>query len=285
MSTKKQLQHYKEQGYLIIENLFTEEECETLNQRAKDVVEGRVKLAEGNGIWMEADAVEFGLISNQGLKKEGASYRMEADTNYLEGELIIQESWYDYLFKIGHRMHQSDPIFKHFACHPNIMDVLEPLIGPDIKCIQSMFIDKPRQIGIGQPYHQDSWYLKTDPETLTALWVACDDADLDNGCLHVIPGSHREPVHPHEKPIDPAQRIYAEVHSARSRREIAVPLKKGSGVFFPGHMLHRSGNNLSERKRRSYVLHYGDAKSKWLNNPNAKNPFLLVRGKEYPGCL
>jgi phytanoyl-CoA hydroxylase len=164
--------------------------------------------------------------------------------------------------------------------------VLQELIGPDVKCVQTMFLDKPRGLGVGQPYHQDSHYLKTDPETLLAVWVALDDADTENGCLHVIPRSQNEPVYPHETPVDPAQRkIYVEVHSARTRAEVAVPLPRGSGVFFPGRMLHRSGNNLSQRKRRAFVAHYGNARSRWLWKDDPNHPFLLVCGREYPGGL
>ena len=257
--TSDSIRHYREQGYLVVENLFTPNECQEINRHAEDVVMGRIPLPDRTGIWMEPAAEER--------------------------ELVKENNRYDYLFKIGHQMHITDPVFQRYAVHPRLADILEALIGPDIKCVQSMYIDKPREIGIGQPYHQDAWYLKTDPDTLIAAWIACDDADLDNGCLHVISGSQNDPIHPHEKPIDPAQRSYAEVHSARSRPEVAVPLKTGSAVFFGGHVLHRSGNNRSNRKRRSYVLHYADAKSKWLNDPKAKNPFLLVRGKEYPGCL
>jgi phytanoyl-CoA hydroxylase len=122
--------------------------------------------------------------------------------------------------------------------------------------------------------------------TLLAAWIALDDADVENGCLHVVPGSRTDPIHPHETPIDPAQRkVYIEVHSARSRPEVALPLKRGSGVFFPGRLLHRSGNNLTQRRRRAYVLHYAAARLRWLNDPTAKNPFLLVCGQEYPGGL
>jgi phytanoyl-CoA hydroxylase len=71
----------------------------------------------------------------------------------------------------------------------------------------------------------------------------------------------------------------------QTRPEVAVPLRRGSAVFFPGRLLHRSGNDLTERRRRAYVLHYADARSRWLNDPAAKNPFLLVTGREYLGAL
>jgi phytanoyl-CoA hydroxylase len=258
--THIELERYREQGYLVVEDLHTPEECDALCRHARGVVEGRVPLASGDRVWMEPAAEEQGLVD---------------ETN----------RW-AYLFKIGHRMHQNDAVFREFAVHPRLVALLEALLGPDIKCIQSMFLDKPKNLGVGQPYHQDAHYLKTDPDTLTAVWIALDDAVVENGCLHVVPGSQHDPVHLHETPIDPAQRkIYIEVHSARTRPEVAVPLKRGSGVFFPGRMLHRSGNNHTGRRRRAYVLHYGDARSRWLNDPKAKNPFLRVTGQEYAGCL
>lgn len=259
MVTPGQVQFYREQGYLVVENLFTPEECDQLNEHVRDIVEGRVKLTDPHEIRMEPDAEEQGLLT--------------------------PENRYDYLFKIGHHMHHCDEMFRYSAAHPRIVAVLQALIGPDIKCVQTMFIDKPPNIGVGQPFHQDSWYLKTDPDTLTAAWVACDDVDEENGCLRVIPGSHKEPIHQHEKPEDPAKRIYAEVAGSEERAKVVLPLKKGSGVLFPGHMLHSSGNNHTTRKRRAFVAHYADAKSRWLSHPRVQALFTLVSGREYPGCL
>ncbi len=260
--TAEQLAFYRENGFLIVESVLTPQECDELNERAVEVVNGKVKLAEGNDVWFEPSAEEKGWVSKE-------------KPNPL------------YLFKIGHQMHWTDPVFRHYAMHERILDILNELVGPDLKCVQSMYIDKPKNIGVGQPYHQDSHYLRTDPDTLIGVWIACDDVDAENGCLHVIPGSQGEPIHPHETPVDPEQRKYfLEVLSARSREETACPLKKGSAVFFPGTMLHRSGNNYtSDRQRRAYVLHYCDARSRWVNNPNARNPHLLVRGRQYPGCV
>jgi phytanoyl-CoA hydroxylase len=260
--TEEQKKFYREQGFLIVENLYTPEECDELNARAVDVVNGKVKLAAGSDVYMEPSAVEQGLTSKENPDPA-------------------------YLFKIGHQMHVADPVFRYYAMHERTVDILNELVGPDVKCVQSMFIDKPSNIGVGQPYHQDSHYLKTKPDTLIAAWVACDDVNVENGCLHVIPGSQHDPIHPHEVPIDPSQRKYfQEVHSARERKEVACSLAKGSAVFFPGTMLHRSGNNhTADRQRRAYVLHYADARSQWLSDPKARNPHLLVRGRQYPGCL
>ena len=257
MITAEEISQYRKDGYVVIEDVFSVAECAELRQYASDVVRGDIALSGGNTVVMEPDALEKGLT-------EGGDA--------------------EYLFKIGHQMHMTDAVFQKFAVHPKLKTILASLIGPDVKCVQSMYLDKPPELGVGQPYHQDAWYLKTDPDSLMAVWIACDDATLENGCLFVVPGSQNDPVHPHEVPLEPAQRrTFVEVHQARERDEKMVSIKTGSAVFFGGHVLHRSGHNTSSSHRRSYVLHYADAKSKWLNDPEAKNPFLLVIGQEYPG--
>jgi phytanoyl-CoA hydroxylase len=257
--SESQLQHYRDYGYLVIENLIGPEDCRRLIDHARDVVEGRVTTR--GEVWMEEEAVRRGLVR--------------------------ETPQFDYLFKIGHQMHHSPGPFREYATLPRLVEMLTQLVGPDVKCVQSMFIDKPPGAGTGQPYHQDAWYLKTRPDTLMALWLACEDTDAENGCLAVIPGSHREPIHPVEQPADPMQAKIFQITAvgAQGRPEVEARLKAGSGVFFTGHVLHRSGNNCSTRHRRAYVLHYADARSKWLNDPKAVNPHLLVAGREYPGRL
>jgi phytanoyl-CoA hydroxylase len=241
MLSATQIEQYRAEGFTIVENLFTAADCDAIIHSAYAIMAS----ADGSpeGVWLEPDAIERGLVR--------------------------EDNKQDYLFKIGHTMHLTDTVMRRYAGDNRIVEILGQLVGPDIMCIQSMFIDKPPNLGVGQPYHQDAHFLVTKPDTLMAIWIACDDVDEENGCLHVVPGSQNDPIHPHEKPLDPAQKIYEEVHSARLRREIAVPLKKGSAVFFGGHVLHRSGNNFTERRRRAYVLHYADAKSRWVDGNDA----------------
>ncbi len=259
MLSENQVRHYREHGYVVVENLIAPADCRRLIEHARDVAEGRASTR--GEVTIEQEAVEQGIVT--------------------------EANRFDNLFKIGHQMHHVPGPFHDYAVHPPIVEILTRLIGPDVKCVQSMFIDKPPEVGTGQPYHQDAWYLKTQPDTLMALWLACEDADAENGCLAVIPDSHTEPIHPVEEPVEPMQAKIYRITSvgARERPEAVLPLKAGSGVFFTGHVLHRSGHNRSDRHRRAYVLHYTDARSQWLNDPTAKNPHLLVAGREYPGCV
>jgi phytanoyl-CoA hydroxylase len=257
--TEQQLRQYRTHGYVVVDDLLPTGDCRRLIDHARDVVEGRTQTR--GEVWIEQDALDRGVVT---------------DANRFEN-----------LFKIGHQMHHTPGPFQEYATFPYLVEILTQLIGPDVKCVQSMFIDKPPGVGTGQPYHQDAWYLKTEPDTLMALWLALEDADTENGCLAVIPGSHNDPIFPVEEPEDPMQAKIFRITAvgARDRAEVEVPLKAGSGVFFTGHVLHRSGHNRSKRHRRAYVLHYADARSKWLNDLKARNPHLLVAGREYPGGL
>ena len=259
MITQEHLHHYREQGFVVINDLLSPADCLCLIDHARAIVGGHAQTR--GQVWIEQEALDRGVVT---------------DTNRFEN-----------LFKIGHQMHHTPGPFQEYAALPRLVEIVQRLIGPDVKCVQSMFIDKPPGVGTGQPYHQDAWYLKTEPDTLIALWLALEDADNENGCLAVVPGSHTDPIFPVEEPEDPMQAKIFHTTSvgAKERREVEVPLKAGSGVFFTGHVLHRSGHNRSHRHRRSYVLHYADARSRWLNDPKAKNPHLLVAGKEYPGRL
>lgn len=165
-----------------------------------------------------------------------------------------------------------------------ILDVIEVLIGPDVLALQSMMFLNPPGRG-GQGWHQDSCYIKTHPDTLIGAWVALEEVDEDNGCLWVVPGSNHEPVYP---PVEigggnvHAVNAFSDLHDvhnvshlddnvntlskvvAKYPPPISVPLSPGDVLFFHSHLFHRSyPNRTKDRYRRSYVLHYCNARS-WV---------------------
>ena len=206
-------------------------------------------------VWMEQEALDQGVVT-------GANR-------------------FENLFKIGHQMHHSPGPFQEYATLPQLVEILTRLIGPDVKCVQSMFIDKPPGFGTGQPYHQDAWYPKTEPDTLMALWIALEDSDRENGCLAVIPGSHRDPVLPVEEPDDPMQAKIFRITAvgAKERPEVEVPLRPAAASSSRATSFIVRATTGPAGTAGPYVLHYADARSKWLNDPKAKNPHLLVAGK------
>jgi len=134
---------------------------------------------------------------------------------------------------------------------------------------QSMYILKPPNIGGVVPVHQDSSYLYTTPESVSAMWFPTDDAYIGNACLWVVPGSHKGPLRTrfvlnanqdggiHIPPVD-------SITSWPDDKEfVPVEVKKGSVVIFHGRLCHKSDENKSQKSRHAYVFHMVDESAKW----------------------
>ncbi|TCO18482.1 phytanoyl-CoA dioxygenase PhyH [Kribbella steppae] len=136
-----------------------------------------------------------------------------------------------------------------------ILDVVTALIGPALGA-QSMFYFKPPGAR-GQALHQDNTFLRADPETCLAAWIAVDDVDAENGGLAVVPGSHTtELVCP--EPADLTESFTnAEVPVPDGLQKVQTRMKAGDVLFFHGSVVHGSRPNTSaDRFRRSLIFHY-----------------------------
>ncbi len=169
-----------------------------------------------------------------------------------------------------HFPHWVSPAIAEMVRHPGIAEVLGEITGAHlpfwdggVKCMQSMLFAKPPGLP-GQAWHQDERYIPTRDRSLVGVWIALDDADEDNGCLRVLPRSHRpgiiHPLGDHGRPdeFDPGE----ESRGFDPTGEIPVPVSAGDVIFFNGYLLHRSFRNRSaDRSRRALVNHYCSAAS------------------------
>lgn len=240
--------HYQRSGYLVVRDLVAQNEVEELKQHAMDLFYGR-KIVPG----------------------------VEPPPPEATEEQLMRR------FSRVHMLHRVDAMSERFLLHPRILDVLEALIGPDVLALQTMLFYNPPGRG-GQGWHQDAYYITTYPDTLIGAWLAIDDADEENGCLWVAPGSHAEPIYPDPHPqrgyvhsdgvfadISPVENVSHlddEVNTlapiAQKYEWVSVPLQSGDAVFFQGHLLHRSyPNRTRDRWRRAFVSHYCNARS-WV---------------------
>jgi phytanoyl-CoA hydroxylase len=166
-----------------------------------------------------------------------------------------------------HFPHKRSPLLRQTAQHPAIARMLQALIGPDVKCMQSMLFVKHAGMP-GQAWHQDEGFIPTPDASLTGVWIALDDATIDNGCLWVQPGSHRArqlwPSRPCDDPrFDGAPEAFG-FDSPRWPHAggTAVEVAAGSVVFFNGFTLHRSLDNRRRTGfRRALVYHCMSAAS------------------------
>lgn len=151
---------------------------------------------------------------------------------------------------------RSEPI-RALAHDPRLVALWTGLLGPDIKCVQTMAFIRPPG-GPGQAWHQDEHFIPSRDASVRGIWLALDDATIDNGCLWVVPGSHRHRRlwrhAPHADPdCDPVPR--AEPPPGTLAGAIPVPAKSGDLIVFDGYLLHRSGPNRTDGPRRAIGLH------------------------------
>ena len=221
---------YQESGFLVVDQLFSADEVREIKEETLNIFRG-----------------ERGLI--EGLQK--------AEAGEDERETLLK-------YLCIHFPHKLSPVILRYLSHPRVTQVLKTLISPNVKAMQSMlFVKAPGKPG--QSWHQDEYYIPTRDCSLTGAWIAIDDADLENGCLWVLPGSHRPAkIYPRahysggdygeHDTIDPA--LFDESEA------IPVEVKAGSVVFFNGYLLHSSRRNRSDtRFRRALVNHYMSAES------------------------
>ena len=123
--------------------------------------------------------------------------------------------------------------------------------------MQSMLFVKPPNFQ-GQAWHQDEFYIPTRDRSLIGAWTAMDDATIENGCLWVLPGSHRRGyLYPQRYHEDPDEFDFAwESYGFDDTDEVPVEVTTGTLVFFNGYLLHRSRKNRGDTYRRVLVNHY-----------------------------
>lgn len=217
-------------GYLILDGLLTPQELAELRAESVRLCRGAPGLIDG------AEPIPAGLSDEDVLRR----------------------------FLCIHFPHKISAVMDGLMTHPAAVPVLQDTIGPDVKAMQSMLFIKAEGKP-GQAWHQDEYFIPTRDRSLTAIWIAIDDATVHNGCLWVLPGSHRPGVLYPEKDIDDDRfdcTTEAYHFPYADAEAVPVELKAGSAVVFNGYLLHRSLPNTTTRGlRRSIVYHYMSAQS------------------------
>jgi ectoine hydroxylase-related dioxygenase (phytanoyl-CoA dioxygenase family) len=151
-----------------------------------------------------------------------------------------------------------NPVFAEFVARPEVVGLVQDLLGTErVSTFLSQFIFK-NPGAWGQPWHQDSYYFPFEPpRPVVGVWLAVTEATLANGCLHVLPGSHREPVHEHVPDRRPgAQYGYVEIVDYDMAASVPVLMQPGDLLLFDSHLMHRSTDNGSDGLRAAMVYHY-----------------------------
>jgi ectoine hydroxylase-related dioxygenase (phytanoyl-CoA dioxygenase family) len=176
------------------------------------------------------------------------------------------------------QMHRWDKVSLDWLLSERIGKTLTTLLGREPLAVQTMIYYKPPGAR-GQALHQDNYYLRVQPGTCVAAWMALDVCDVENGGLRVVPGSHTWPLLCSVKADLKESFTDVEVPIPEGVQAVPVLMQPGDVLFFNGQIVHGSTPNRStDRFRRSLIAHYIEGDSQAV--ARSYHPVLRFDGTE-----
>lgn len=188
--------------------------------------------------------------------------------------------------------------FLEYVKAPEILDIVEQLIGPDIICWGAHVFCKPALTGLIVPWHQDGQYWPIRPLASCTVWIALDDSTIENGCLRIVRGSHRMKTIYHHR-LEERARYALEQHIDETEFDesevVDVELEAGQMSIHDVYAIHGSHANVSAKRRAGFAIRYMPATSLYdrsikmtgasrgLRQDMSRRPIYLVRGRDRAG--
>lgn len=216
LMTDIQLAQYHTQGYVVLDHVFPIAEMEDL-----------ARLIEAHHQAHEARLQQSGP---EGISRAGEI----AFTSHLA---------------------EQNPALLAFVRRPEFVEIATKVLGPDVDLYWNQSVYKEGHGDAEFPWHQDDGYTPVDPSPYLTLWLAVNDATVENGCLCVLPRSHEGGLAPHT-----STSIGLSCHSLEDPDQgVQVPIPAGSLIAMQSLTFHKSGINRSSGMRKAYVIQYSVA--------------------------
>jgi phytanoyl-CoA hydroxylase len=265
MLTPDQLAAWERDGFLVVPDFVDHAACDELKAHAEALIAG-FDPDEVTSIFSTSDQAR---TSDEWFLSSGDQVRF-----------FVEEEDHRVVNKIGHAMHDLDPVFSRFSRNPDLAAVAHDVGLHEPLLLQSMYILKAPHVGGEVALHTDHTFLWTEPQTATGFWFALEDATLENGCLWALPGGHRLPARKRFR-RDGAGTAFdvLDPEPYPTEGEVPLPATKGALVVLHGLLPHRSDANRSARSRAAYTLHCIDASAAYpADNWLQRSPALPLRG-------
>ena len=266
----EQLNRYESQGFLVLSDFVGKAACDSLRARAEELV----REFDPRGIISIFSTHEQARTSDNYFLDSGDKIRFFFEENAFNADGSLRQEKEKSINKIGHALHDLDPVFDEFSRRTEIKELVSDLGIDQPLLLQSMYIFKQPNIGGEVTCHQDATFLYTEPLRMVGLWFALEDATIENGCLWAIPGGHKLGLKSRFVRVDrdalpdgratapPDQRTRFEVFDDTPwPEEDLQPLEVEKGTLIVLHPLlpHLSRENRSPKSRHAYTLHVIDA--------------------------
>lgn len=266
-----QLQTFLDDGFLLVHNVLPQNEIDEINAH----------LWECKRQVDETGTSPFGFQFDKPLYKATATFG-ERHLESIRGNL------------------ESDPFFRKMARDPRILDIAEQIIGPNIRLYTSQYVGKPAFVGVPHAWHQDTSYWNTYAPAYFSFWISLDGSDVENGCVHFIPGTHKLGMLP-TVPRKLHQEAFMQENYQETTPPWTVPTVEGApdvhldfsksvpAILPPGSLsihnalaVHTSAPNPSPRPRGAVILTYIQADLPKRNGKPSDAPIVRGRGGLIP---
>ncbi len=265
----KMLNFWHKNGFIVINDFYTDTECDDLIKRSKFLIE-KNDFTNSNSIF---DTISQTHNDDNYFLESGDKIRFFFEEKANIDDINIKSKKLYIVNKIGHALHDLDEVFYEFSHRKDLDDIAKSIGFKHPLLLQSMYIFKQPKIGGEVVCHQDSTFLYTDPESAVGFWVALEDATIENGCLQVAKGGHKGPL----------RKIFTKENGKMIMKDLnndpfpptdtILDVKKGTLIILHGRLPHYSCENKSSKSRHAYTLHIIDGnsnypKTNWLQRKN-----------------
>lgn len=275
----EQVAKYKEDGFLVIPDFVSSERCLQLRERAMELAERYVPSPEQATVFTADGKPQH--ASDDYFLSSGEAIRCFFEKDAFDKEGRLRSEPHLSLNKLGHAMHDLDPVFDEFSRTPELAAVAHDIGMVDPLLLQSMYIFKQARIGGEVTCHTDHTYLWTEPRSVVGFWFAIDDATKENGCMWAVPGGHRLPVRTRSRLNESRTATVTDVLDPEPYpldELVCLEAKRGTLVLLDGAVPHLSAANNSDKPRHAYTIHAIDDAAKYLEDNWLQRPTLPLRG-------